>query len=49
MFFLENPNFEKNQQTTKQDKHDKLLIRHRVNEFKEKQHILFHLAIEKYM
>ena len=49
-FFFENPNFEiKNQQPTKHDKNDKLLIRQRVNEFIEKQHILFRLAIEKYM
>ena len=36
----------KNQQTTKHYKHDKLLIKQRVNEFIEKQHILFHLVIE---
>ena len=44
--FLENPNFEKYQQTTKHYKYDKLLIMQSVNEFIEKQHILFHLAIE---
>ena len=35
---------ENNQQTTK---HDKLLTRQGVNEFIEKQHILFHLAIDR--
>ena len=41
----------KNQQATKHykhDKHDKLLIMQSDNEFIEKQHILFRLAIEKY-
>ena len=46
VFFLKTLILKKNQQTTK---HDKLLIMQRVNEFIEKQHILFHLAIEKYM
>ena len=41
----------KNQQTTKHCEHDKLLIRQSVNEFKEKQHILFsdREVLEKYM
>ena len=48
-FFLENPHFEKQiSRQQKNYKHDKLLVWKIVNEFIEKQHILFHLAIEKY-